>query len=141
MRCYQETRSHPMDKDIARRWIDALRSGKYQQTTGTLRSPDGSYCCLGVLCEIEGLKYDEDRRTFTFTDEEGETDHSDTLLPDTFAKHLGIHEEGLLKNKRRMPVVSLIQLNDVNKASFSEIADVIENAVFSDDPDRVFRTY
>jgi hypothetical protein len=34
-----------------------LRSGEYQQTTGTLRAvvDDGNYsfCCLGVLCDID----------------------------------------------------------------------------------------
>lgn len=40
-----------------RKWIDALRSGKYTQTTHVLRRPDNhgnGFCCLGVLCDISG---------------------------------------------------------------------------------------
>ena len=46
------------------RWLKALRSGKYRQTEGRLcktapRDTDPSYCCLGVLADIQGeLKYD-----------------------------------------------------------------------------------
>ena len=46
---------------IRRRWVAALRSGKYKQITGALRqkynkggrkSSFEGYCCLGVLCEL-----------------------------------------------------------------------------------------
>lgn len=40
-----------MNQDIKKLWVDALRSGKYQQAEGALRISDG-YCCLGVLCEV-----------------------------------------------------------------------------------------
>lgn len=33
------------------KWVLALRSGKYNQTTGTLQSTEG-FCCLGVACDI-----------------------------------------------------------------------------------------
>jgi hypothetical protein len=42
-----------LDPYIKNIWISALRSGKYQQGRGTLRTPDSSHhCCLGVLCEV-----------------------------------------------------------------------------------------
>lgn len=40
-----------MNKRIAKKWIKALRSGKYKQSTGTLRT-DRGFCCLGVLCDL-----------------------------------------------------------------------------------------
>lgn len=40
-----------MNKDIAKLWVDALRSGKYPQAKEVLCSNEG-YCCLGVLCEL-----------------------------------------------------------------------------------------
>lgn len=40
-----------MKYNVAMKWVKALRSGKYGQTTGTLQDKQG-YCCLGVLCEI-----------------------------------------------------------------------------------------
>ena len=32
-------------------WTAALRSGRYHQVTGGLRSPEG-FCCLGVACDL-----------------------------------------------------------------------------------------
>lgn len=34
-----------------RKWVQALRSGEYNQTKGALQDVDG-YCCLGVGCRI-----------------------------------------------------------------------------------------
>jgi len=48
-----------MKKAMAQRWVNALRSGEYKQGSGKLRTNDGagnfSYCCLGVLREVENL--------------------------------------------------------------------------------------
>ncbi len=51
-----------MNKDIKKRWIEALRSGEYEQAKSELRnnicnSVSGAiiaskFCCLGVLCDI-----------------------------------------------------------------------------------------
>lgn len=40
-----------MKKSIMEKWVAALRSGKYKQTTGQLRNEKG-FCCLGVLCNL-----------------------------------------------------------------------------------------
>ena len=40
-----------MKADIAKKWSDALRSGKYKQSRGALHNNEG-FCCLGVLCEL-----------------------------------------------------------------------------------------
>lgn len=37
-----------MPRDIAKKWLTALRSGKYKQGYGRLYDGNG-YCCLGVL--------------------------------------------------------------------------------------------
>lgn len=45
-----------MLKRNAMRWVKALRSGKYKQGKGKLKNTDdNSYCCLGVLGEINGI--------------------------------------------------------------------------------------
>lgn len=54
-----------MPRELANKWLVALRSGKYKQGTHTLRSisrdnTEDRYCCLGVLQmvaegETEGL--------------------------------------------------------------------------------------
>ena len=44
-----------MDATIKAKWVKALRSGAYQQGEHMLKTPDGDYCCLGVLRHlIEG---------------------------------------------------------------------------------------
>ena len=45
-----------MKKEIAKKWVRALRSKKYKQFKGCLkvtsRTGDDRHCCLGVLCEL-----------------------------------------------------------------------------------------
>lgn len=49
-----------MSKSLKNKWVAALRSGKYEQTTGRLRRVRASgihltgHCCLGVLQEVAG---------------------------------------------------------------------------------------
>lgn len=42
-----------MKKEVADKWVAALRSGEYAQTRELLRDRQG-FCCLGVLCDISG---------------------------------------------------------------------------------------
>lgn len=45
-----------LPKKFISKWANALRSGKYKQTTGTLKARNSdSYCCLGVACVIAGI--------------------------------------------------------------------------------------
>ena len=45
-----------MKKDVMKKWVKALRSGKYKQGGGTLKQYNSKgvaqHCCLGVLCEL-----------------------------------------------------------------------------------------
>lgn len=44
-----------MDYEVKKRWLRALRSGRYKQTTGQLKhTSDGEtcFCVLGVLCDL-----------------------------------------------------------------------------------------
>lgn len=43
-----------MNALVKKKWLEALRSGEYQQTKGHLKDAEG-HCCLGVLCEITNL--------------------------------------------------------------------------------------
>lgn len=45
--------------EVKTKWLKALRSGKYQQTVGTLCDNKG-YCCLGVLQKAVEGKVEED---------------------------------------------------------------------------------
>jgi hypothetical protein len=45
----------PKQRNIVKRWVNALRSGNYKKGTGSLRKVGkikDSFCCLGVLCEL-----------------------------------------------------------------------------------------
>ena len=46
-----------MKKEVAKKWVKALRSGKYKQGDGCLKQTNLKknktyHCCLGVLCEL-----------------------------------------------------------------------------------------
>jgi hypothetical protein len=38
--------------EIKKRWLEALRSGKYKQGKKLLRSYNNEFCCLGVLQDL-----------------------------------------------------------------------------------------
>ena len=46
-----------MNPEVKQKWIDALRSGKYEQGSEKLRTVSG-YCCLGVLCDLYAQEHD-----------------------------------------------------------------------------------
>lgn len=86
-----------LNKPLIKKWVDALRSGEFGQTTGRLGKVDetgeASYCCLGVLCEIalaDGLeldrKVDESHKEITFNGFGG-------LPPIEVAHHAGLANE------------------------------------------------
>ena len=100
-----------MKKDVAMNWINALRSGKYQQGTKYL-CYDGKYCCLGVLNELySNLKLDK----FDYV-----VGKSHETLPR--AQIIGLSSEaGHLIGSE----TSLAKLNDEGY-TFDEIADITQ---------------
>lgn len=44
-----------LPKAFKKKWLKALRSGKYKQGQGLLKE-HGEYCCLGVACVVAGRK-------------------------------------------------------------------------------------
>jgi hypothetical protein len=46
-----DTKGNKMNANVKKLWVDALRSGTYEQGKGAL-CKGGQYCCLGVLCEL-----------------------------------------------------------------------------------------
>src|SRR5437868_3244044 len=97
-----------------RAWVKALRSGRYKQGRCKLRSTDNTYCCLGVLCQVAGLKQEPLAGGFGYTFD-GELGHG--YLPDGFRCKLGISIE---EQKE------LTRLNDAVMMDFSGIANFIE---------------
>lgn len=124
-----------MKKNIAKKWIDALRSGKYKQIKGALkRAKDNqieSFCALGVLCDLyqkdHKEKLEEQNSHIKKTKNGSAVAFEDEIytLPFKVQKWAGMKDsEGCLdldgEQDRTIP-----QLNDQG-VSFKKIADLIE---------------
>jgi hypothetical protein len=108
-----------MNKRIKKEWVKALRSGEFAQARGALKD-GGSYCCLGVLCELHRRKFGG---KWTPGAEGGvEYLNANGVLPVRVLEWAELTE--------RSPVVpsscvDLATLND-SGSPFTKIADVIE---------------
>lgn len=98
-----------MNAEVKTKWLEALRSEKYQQGTQQLRRGD-NFCCLGVLCDIS---------------EEGEWESHDsfhtymnciTYLPTLVRMRAGLNSK---------QETELAKMND-GGSSFKDIAKYIE---------------
>jgi hypothetical protein len=125
-----------MNAEIRKRWTDALRSGEYQQGEGFLYV-DGTFCCLGVLCDLHsketGTKWErynlhsdepDDKCVKTYYDTDSYLppevrDWADlpTDIGQQFGRDAAYNTEDGISN--------LIELND-GGIPFTEIANVIE---------------
>ena len=50
------TKKFKLDPVKKKKWVKALRSGKYKQQREGFLKKDGAYCCLGVACSIKVTK-------------------------------------------------------------------------------------
>lgn len=113
-----------LTKSELKAWTDALRSGKYIQGQEKLKgihfNGEASYCCLGVLCEIQELPQTQLNSTVSFCG-------ASTYLPDILTLKVG-SDEGSFE-KLGMPPLngfnSVAQANDEG-VSFAEIADHLD---------------
>lgn len=113
-----------MDKHVAERWVQALRSGKYMQGQRELHPDSESYCCLGVLCDLyrqEQGKGEWNGRNFRAPNEDI-TEIKTAVLPQIVAEWAGIHD---VAGEIRGTSDSLAALNDEGMG-FPELADLIE---------------
>lgn len=111
-----------MKTSLLNKFISALRSGKYKQTTGNLAEVSDetvladhglfhpiNYCALGVLAEISGFKKELDGDNITFAGEE-------QIFNETMRKKVGLSEE--IHDE-------IFNMND-DGASFKKIASFLE---------------
>lgn len=120
--------------DNAKKWVAALRSGKYSQTKSYLHALEDNevdvpagYCCLGVACD---LYQDEVGNLETTIEDEGWVRYnaSGAHLPIEVVDWLGLTDShGNFVNFEEDKVwSSLVSMND-NGCTFAEIADKIES--------------
>ena len=110
-----------MKREIALRWIEALRDPSTKQTQGRLGKPDGSRCCLGVLCDVMGVPFYKCGGMVAKLEGPGIT-----VLPRIVQELADMASpNGELGNRTLDNLDNLAIMND-NGASFTEIADIIE---------------
>lgn len=115
------TKLYQLPREFAEKWVKALRSREYKQTTGMLGNKHVGYCCLGVGCVISGANDEElDNESIILYRESGYGISKAVL--DTIPDELkgGYKENNLVRQ--------LTEMNDEGK-TFSEIADWIEQNV------------
>jgi hypothetical protein len=107
-----------MKRDIAKKWVAALRSGRYEQTKDWLYDGRG-YCCLGVLAKELGFEFKPGRSGVWKCEGQAED------LPREVMKGAGMRSvSGKYHNDSEFS--SLSYEND-SGATFLEIADIIES--------------
>lgn len=106
-----------------KKWIKALRSGKYKQTSARLRDKEG-FCCLGVACDLafkdlnKKPVYEPCWGRYTY-------DNSSGVLPITVQEWLGVKDENINTNRGYAT-----EMNDDKKYNFKKIADIMEDHFF-----------
>ena len=106
-----------------KKWLKALRRGKYKQGRLALRRRSNGgyeYCCLGVLCNIVDPKaWRQWEETFTHNRE------SYIHLSTKVMKIVGLGSNDPMLTK---PVSCMIA-NDMRKMTFKQIADLIQQSI------------
>ena len=111
-----------MNKDIKKKWVDALRSGEYKQGKGQLRNSKGEFCCLGVLCDLavkEGIVKELAECDVFYYD-------GDTLTPPPSVKEWAGSDLECLDIEGEGEFEFYAELNDYDDLTFDQIADLIE---------------
>jgi len=125
--------------EVQKKWVKALRSGKYKQGKELLKEED-RFCCLGVACDIY-LKAHGDKWANLYNDGVGWIYDDNTALPPLVRDWFGIKScsgnFGDVGGDKVEGSTSLVGLNDDRGFSFEQIADVIEKnpeSIFMEPP-------
>jgi hypothetical protein len=110
-----------MNPQIKQKWVDALRSGDYQQTQRYLRTNSG-FCCLGVLCDLYG-KENNVEWNLANNGHNYEFQNMESYLPSSMRKWADLEYCDPPVNDEES---TLVRLND-SGSTFEQIADVIEH--------------
>lgn len=101
-----------MYRQLIRKWISLLKSGKFTPTKGKLRKSDVELCPLGLLCEAYSpsyWEYDIERDEYKYM---GESEH----LPEKI--------RSLIPNLAEIEEKIIIS-NDLGIANYQEIASFV----------------
>lgn len=116
-----------MKKQVMKKWVTALRSGKYKQGKEYL-CDDGKYCCLGVLCDIYNKeRVKSKKRSIIEEDKDANYIRFDgqwEVLPESVMEWAGMESATGALSLRDIDT-SLAEMND-NGKKFSTLANTIE---------------
>lgn len=104
-----------------RKWLKALRSGKYKQTISSLQDRNG-YCCLGVACEVFIPNPRRDEKRYIY----GSMPSDDQLDSPQWLKDVDSMFERYVNLENSKTGVCLVTLNDSYRWNFTSIADAVE---------------
>lgn len=120
-----------MNPAVKAKWVAALRSGKYTKGTGRLcrieENGTRTYCCLGVLCEVLGIKGKDLNATRVYGPEEDQN-----YLPLSVQQQVGLSDPNPKIHVTPFGSTTLADYNDgttegLDKMpTFEDIAKVIE---------------
>ena len=113
-------------------WVEALRSGQFRQGREKLKTPQGSYCCLGVAACVLGVPFEGSRRSGYYI--RGASRLAPELLPRDIAQELGLSdvEQSTLAGMNDGDYVYDPDKGTVkrkNLKSFAQIAEYIETTL------------
>ncbi len=125
----KERKDYKLPADFKKGWVDALKSGEYNQVEGSFYEEGCGYCALGVAI-VECLSIDKSfldgMSTLDNICEMYKIPYADVKIPWSYGS----------SNKARINNINIIDLedrimemNDGDGASFSEIAEWIEDNV------------
>lgn len=122
-----------------KKWVQALRSGKFKQGKSTLKQfnkkGEPRHCCLGVLCELynqdmkknhkKSLPVKNVKSFYDFEYGYAKFGNSSEILPNVVKKWAGMKSaEGSFTNEDSISD-SLVDMNDTGK-TFKSISNTIE---------------
>ena len=106
-----------MDKGVKQRWVQALRSGKYKQTTCGSLTEEDCFCVLGVLCDVVkedvGLEWKDGKF--------GGVQH---YIPTQVEYHARLPSFVMLTFAGELQPIT--RLNDIAELPFNQLARLIE---------------
>lgn len=106
----------PSKKNI-QTWINALRSGQYEQGRGALEPQRDQYCCLGVACDLFIPRKYQDKHL------------ADDILLGGVPADQGkapIWLKAINEDFHNLTDIALSRLNDNELLTFDEIADLLQ---------------
>lgn len=109
-----------MKEAIKRKWVKALRSGRYKQGSSALKNDKGEFCCLGVLCNVMRVKWRENDWGDFIPHIEGKP-VGQTMSPAGYLGNGLLRKVGMANSTQQ----KLAEMND-HGSTFKEIADFIQ---------------